>query len=40
MEKETKHYVEYINQNPNWLKKTIIIKYTDDNENIFVFYTC
>ena len=24
MEKETKHYVESINHNPNWLKKTII----------------
>ena len=37
--KETKHYVEYINQNPNWLKTitTEIYKFLIDREYINFF---
>ena len=39
MEKETKHYVEYINNNTNWLKKinTEIDKFLIDREYINFF---
>ena len=39
MKKETKHYVEYLNHNPNWLK-TIAIeidKFLIDREYIMFF---
>ena len=39
MEKETKHYVEYLNQNPNWLKKISIEidKFLINREYIYFF---